>query len=261
MTTLMGAMYSMKFTHMDEKILRTMIGIRKYICSQFKPNVAKCIYDYFKSENVLDFSMGWGDRLAGFYASHTGREYVGIDPRTINHKIYRQQKDYYETNTGFFEDGKTSRFICDAAEDVDLTQYSKYFDTIFTSPPYFDVESYSDESTQSWVRHKNLKDWNEKFLHVTLENVWNNLKPNGHLLVNISDIYQRATGKDIPLGICDPMNDFLSKFSDSEYKGCIGMELAKRPNCRGIQTGTEHGQERLDEVFCEPIWIWRKTNE
>ena len=57
------------------------------------------------------------------------------------------------------------------------------------------------------------------------------------------------------------MNDFLSKFSDSEYKGCIGMELAKRPNCRGIQTGTEHGQERLDEVFCEPIWIWRKTNE
>lgn len=260
MTTLMGAMYSMKFTHMDEKILRTMIGIRKYICSQFKPNVAKCIYDYFKSENVLDFSMGWGDRLAGFYASHTGREYVGIDPRTINHEIYKLQKDYYETNTGFFEDGKTSRFICDAAEDVNLTQYSKYFDTIFTSPPYFDVERYSEESTQSWVRHKNLKDWNEKFLHVALENVWNTLKPNGHLLVNISDIYQRATGKDIPLGICDPMNDFLSKFSDSEYKGCIGMELAKRPNCRGIQTGTEHGQERLDEVFCEPIWIWRKTD-
>ena len=91
--------------------------------------------------------------------------------------------------------------------------------------------------------------------------MWNTLKPNGHLLVNISDIYQRATGKDIPLGICDPMNDFLSKFSDSEYKGCIGMELAKRPNCRGIQTGTEHGQERQDEVFCEPIWIRRKTDE
>ena len=130
MITLMGAMYSMKFTRMDEKVLRTMIGIRKYICSQFKPNIAKCIYDYFESENVLDFSMGWGDRLAGFYASNIGREYVGIDPRTVNHEIYEQQRNYYETNTGFFEDGKTSRFICDAAEDVDLTQYSEYFDTI-----------------------------------------------------------------------------------------------------------------------------------
>ena len=259
MTTLMGAMYTMKFTHMNEKILRTMIGIRKYICSQFKPNVAKCIYDIFKSENVLDFSMGWGDRLAGFYASQTGCEYVGIDPRTVNHVNYKLQKKYYESQTGHFEFGKTSRFICDAAEDVNLAQYSKYFDTIFTSPPYFDVERYGEESTQSWVRHKNIKDWNEKFLHVALENVWNTLKPNGHLLINISDIYQRSTGKDKPLGICDPMNDFLSKFSDSEYKGCIGMELAKRPNCRGIQTGTEYGQERLDEVFCEPIWIWRKV--
>ena len=88
--------------------------------------------------------------------------------------------------------------------------------------------------------------------------MWNTLKPNGHLLVNISDIYKRALGKTI-LEICDPMNDFLSKFPDSEYKGCMGMELAKRPNCRGIQTSTQYGQERVDEVFCEPIWIWKKV--
>ena len=261
MITLMGAMYSMKFTHMDEKILRTMIGIRKYICSQFKPNIAKCIYDYFESENVLYFSMGWGDRLAGFYASNTGCEYVGIDPRTVNHEIYEQQRNYYETNTGFFEDRKTSNFICDAAEDVDLTHYSEYFDTIFTSPPYFDVERYDDESTQSWIRHKNINDWNEKFLHVALENVWSTLKPNGYLLVNISDISKRSTtGTPVEFKeICNPMNNFLSNLPCSDYRGCIGMELAKRPNCRGIQTGTQWEQERIAEVFCEPIWVWKKV--
>ena len=35
------------------------------------------------------------------------------------------------------------------------------------------------------------------------------------------------------LEICNPMNDFLSTFSDSEYQGCVGMEMAKRPNSGG----------------------------
>ena len=40
-----------------------MLGLRKYICSQFKPNAAKALYDYFNVKNVLDFSevgvIGW----------------------------------------------------------------------------------------------------------------------------------------------------------------------------------------------------------
>ena len=66
MTTLMGAAYSLKVPKIDRSTLRVMLALRKYICSMFKPNVAKIIYDMFKSENILDFSMGWGDRLAGF---------------------------------------------------------------------------------------------------------------------------------------------------------------------------------------------------
>ena len=209
--------------------------------------------------------MGWGDRLAGFYASNTGCEYVGIDPRTVNHEIYEQQKKYYETNTGFFEDRKTSKFICDAAEDVDLIHYSEYFDTIFTSPPYFDVERYDDESTQSWVRHKNINDWNEKFLHVALENVWSTLKPNGYLLVNISDVYTNSKWSTERgwLEICNPMNDYLSKLG--EYQGCIGMEMAKRPNCLGIGTADDIDDSNMDAEyheregsFGEPVWVWQK---
>ena len=36
------------------------------------------------------------------------------------------------------------------------------FDTVFTSPPYFSVERYSYDDTQSWVRYKDIKDWNER---------------------------------------------------------------------------------------------------
>ena len=96
MTSLMGSAYSLKLPKIDRSALRVMIGLRKYICSQFKPNVAKAMYDYFDVKNVLDFSMGWGDRLAGFYASPKTELYVGVDPRKENHPIYQQQADYYD---------------------------------------------------------------------------------------------------------------------------------------------------------------------
>ena len=35
--------------------------------------------------------------------------------------------------------------------------------------------------------------------------------------------------------ICDPMNDFIDQYRDSEYRGCIGMEMAKRPNSGGVE--------------------------
>ena len=69
MTSLMGSAYSLKMPKINRSVLRTMIGLRKYICSQFKPNVAKVLYDKLNSESILDFSAGWGDRIAGFYAS------------------------------------------------------------------------------------------------------------------------------------------------------------------------------------------------
>ena len=37
-----------------------------YIATQFKPVVAKTIYEMSEAKTVLDTSMGWGDRLTAF---------------------------------------------------------------------------------------------------------------------------------------------------------------------------------------------------
>ena len=267
MTTLMGSAYSLKMPKITKNILRTMIGLRKYICSQFKPNVAKIIYDMFESENILDFSAGWGDRLAGFYASEHGKHYVGIDPRKENHSIYKEQSEFYDKHLGFFEHDRKSEFYCSPAEDFDFTQYEDYFDLVFTSPPYFSVERYSYDDTQSWVRYKDIDDWNKDFLQTTLGNLWGSIKPGGYLLVNISDVYTNSKWSTERgwLEICNPMNDYLSKLG--EYQGCIGMEMAKRPNSGGAGTAktyegsvwTEKSLEnKNDKKFGEPIWIWKK---
>ena len=63
------------------------------------------------------------------------------------------------------------------------------------------------------------------------------------------------------------MNDFLSTFSDSEYQGCIGMEMAQRPNSGGAGTASDERfteeslqlvEQTKQKTFCEPIWIWKK---
>ena len=269
MTTLMGAAYSLKVPKIDRSTLRVMLALRKYICSMFKPNVAKIIYDMFKAENILDFSMGWGDRLAGFYASEYGKHYVGIDPRKENHPIYKEQAKFYDTHLGWFEHERKSEFHCLPAEDFDFTQYVDYFDMVFTSPPYFSVERYSYDDTQSWVRYKDIDDWNKDFLQTTLGNLWGSIKSGGYLLVNISDVYANSKWSTDRcwLEICNPMNDYLSNLENSEYQGCIGMEMAKRPNSGGAGTAktyegsvwTEKSLENKDnKKFAEPIWIFKK---
>ena len=269
MYTLLGSLFTLKVAKVDKPALRAALSLRKYICSQFKPNVAKAIYDRYKCKNILDFSMGWGDRLAGFYASDYGELYVGIDPRTENHPIYKQQTEFYDIHHGrFFETEKSCEFICKPAEDADLSKYEGMMDIVFTSPPYFSVERYSYDDTQSWVRYKDIDSWNELFLHKAIDNVWKTLRKGGILMVNISDVNASSKGKKKGwLKICDPMNDYIKTFEDSEYVECFGMEMAKRPNCIGVGNAKvtdesnrkeEFIVEKEGDAFGEPVWVWKK---
>ena len=269
MTSLMGAAYSLKLPQLGKSELRTMIGLRKYICAQFKPNVAKIFYEMLGAKTVLDFSMGWGDRLAGFYAASTTEHYVGLDPRKENHPIYHKQSEFYEKHLGFFENDKTAEFHISPAEDFDFSKWNEYFDVVFTSPPYFSVERYSYDDTQSWVRYKNIDDWNAEFLHKTLEKIIPTVKKGGIIAINIADVYTNSKWSTDRgwLEICNPMNDFL-KSKGLTYEGCIGMAMARRPNSGGAGTASDteqYSEERIkeseeskDKLFSEPIWIFSK---
>ena len=267
MVSLMGASYSLKLPQVGKKELRTMIGLRKYICAQFKPNVAKMFYDMNNAKTVLDFSMGWGDRLAGAFSSETVEHYVGLDPRKENHPFYEQQRDFYNKHTSFFETPTKTNFYESPAEDFNYDEYNDYFDVVFTSPPYFSVERYSHDDTQSWVRYKNINDWNKNFLHTTLGKIIPTVKKGGIIAINIADVYASSKGDKGWLEICNPMIEYLTS-KGLTYKGCIGMEMAKRPNSGGAGTakdGQQYSEESLklaeetkNQTFCEPVWICQK---
>lgn len=240
--------YTLGYERIDKKSVRSALSLRKYICSQFKPNVAKMIYEMFNAGVVLDFSAGWGDRLAGFYASMNTETYIGIDPRTENHPIYKEQSEFYSKNLGWFEKKKSVYFYESPAEDWDNSEWINKVDLIFTSPPYFNTERYSTDDTQSWVRYKNIDDWNGKFLHKALKNVWETLKSGGLLIVNIADIYDRSVRSYVR--ICDPMIEYMKSIDGCTFEGVIGMEMSARPG--------RNSQDR-DVIFCEPCWIFKKA--
>jgi len=269
MTSLMGALYSLKMEEVSAKTLRVCLSLRKYTASQFKPAVAKTIYDMFKAETIIDFSMGWGDRLAGFYSSEYGKKYIGLAPKQDNHPIYEKQAEFYQKHNGFFEHDREHIFHCAPAEDFDFSIYKDQVDLIFTSPPYFNVERYSEEETQSWVRYKTIDVWNQHFLHKALGNMIQTLKKGGIMAINISDVFSTSGKESTYLSIVNPMNEYLES-QGLTYKGCIGMEMAKRPNSGGAgmarenevnkwsEESLEAAEETKDQKFGEPIWIFEK---
>jgi len=246
-----GAFYTLGFEEFNLSAFKTMTALRTYICSQFKPNVAKVLYDYFKAESVLDFSMGWGDRLAGFFAANTAQLYVGVDPKVDNHPIYNEQAEHYQKWNGWFEVSKKTDFIIAPAEDADLSKYENKIDLVFTSPPYFDTEVYSGEETQSCNKYKTINDWNELFLHKAIDNVWKTIKPGGHMLINIADVKRGNTY----MNICDIMIEYVEGKHKAKYIGAIGMQMTLRPNSAAR---TEEFEGDKNSVFCEPVWIFKK---
>ena len=70
-----------------------------YIATQFKPNVAKTFYEMTNAKTVLDTSMGWGDRLTGFYASNA-TTYIGCDPNPNTFERYKKMISFYDKLTG-----------------------------------------------------------------------------------------------------------------------------------------------------------------
>jgi tRNA1(Val) A37 N6-methylase TrmN6 len=235
--TLCNALWSLKVKEVTSETLRSCIALRKYIASQFRPSAAKAIYDHFEAKNVLDFSSGWGDRLSAAMASETVEEYVGIDPNKELYEGYQQQ-------IRLFSKKDIMNIFLPAEESIQtLNNFNP--DLVFTSPPYFIIERYSKDSSQSWQRYKKLDAWLENFLFKTLSDAWKILKSGGHMAINISDVYCNHTINRI----CDPMNDFISTLKGAKKIENINYRMSKRMNSKSDKKG----------IFVEPIWCWKKV--
>lgn len=155
-----------------KSILRGMVsaGISANI-SMFKPTIAKYMALKYCPENgeIFDYSAGWGGRMLGTIAAN--RKYTGVDP--LNIPDLKLMAKFLSIDVNLIE--ACSENIC----------LNKKFDLIWSSPPYFDTEIYSNDLTQAYSQGE------EYFYNVYWKNTLNNckqmLKENGYFGVNIKN--------------------------------------------------------------------------
>jgi len=221
----------------------------------FPPMTAKYLYERFTNDikdqeviNIYDPSAGWGGRILGAMGVRDDRRihYVGTDPNPDNfldddnYSKYASIADFYNTRTyrgnPFFSETNTYEIFKEGSEVIhinpDFKKYKGKLDFIFTSPPYFNREAYSEDENQSYKKYGSSYDsWRHGFLAPTLETCAEYLKPGRYMAWNIADLL--VSGNYLPLE--QDSKDILASCG-LEYKYTIKMALEGMP-----------GQNRMGE--------------
>ena len=152
----------------------------------FSPERAKAIYSYYTNKNdvVYDSSCGFGGRLVGSYAACNRLSYIGVEPCTNTYSQLLQLDKYCSKAYRIKE--STTEIHCIGSEDFIPDKES--IDFSFTSPPYFDLEIYGEESTQSIIKFPEYSQWLNGFVYNTMKNIRYGLKQDKFVGINIKNI-------------------------------------------------------------------------
>jgi hypothetical protein len=162
------------------------------IPTTFVPALASALYRLFSSWigrsdlKVLDPCAGWGDRIVGAACSGVVTEYVGVDPNASLFPGYQRLMGALQCNqfnkkpsaTAASPKSMTATTIMQCFEESYVAP--QHYDVIFTSPPFFELEVYSELNPQ-------YKDWNKEFYEPMVKLCQRGLKADGVLAIHIDD--------------------------------------------------------------------------
>jgi hypothetical protein len=238
----------------------------------FPPLIAKYIYEQYteqwKHEDTIyvwDPSCGWGGRLLGALSVEDSRHitYLGNDPNT-DHTTTPGRTKYHEIHTFYSEHVKKGgmwgldhthfQFWQKGSEvmqhEASFQQYKGKISVVFTSPPYFSKEAYSEDDAQSYKKFSDYATWRDGFLKETLATAYEWLRPGGIIVWNIANA--KFGNETLPLedDSCQIMEDLGFQFI-RKHK----MTLAQMP-----------GGNRMDSVtglpkfknYCKVKGAWFK---
>jgi hypothetical protein len=165
-------------------------------CGSFSPVWLITLLDKYKPKSLLDPCAGWGERMIACMIRSV--EYTGVDPNSLLHYYYESIIDKFQV------DRRRYTVIRAPFENANLG--SKTYDMVYTSPPFFNVEVYSQEATQS-TASRNVSAWTTNFLLVLLDKAWQHLNAGG-----IMCIYLGAMGQDTYV---QTMVDYMKTYLDA----------------------------------------------
>lgn len=204
----------------------------------FMPPYARQIFKHFNAKRILDPCGGWGDRLLGAFtlsnylvANPTNisvphpedniiEKYVCFDPNPDVFPGYAEigalmnMPANPDVSTGKylrFENGFEAHMLPFEVGAEQLT--SESFDLVFTSPPFFDYEIYTESNPT-------YKNWIDDFYRPLMVQSHRCVKMGGHVCIHIDDT---SSGKIEP---------FLRK----EVEKMVGLEFVGRIGLTGVMS-------------------------
>ena len=210
-------------------------------CYNFRPATAKALYELYGKDNckILDTSSGFGGRLLGFFTAKNTSEYVGIDPNTADscNKFILYMSRYFTNKKAYVNKIGSEDFTIE-----NYPQYENYFDISFTSPPYFNIERYSDDETQSHIKFNTYDLWLDGFYRNTIYNSCNALKIDGTFAINISWL------------------DNIKEYTEEFLNDC-GFYIIKEDKylLRIHPRESSYGSDKMSKY--EPIWVAKHYTE
>lgn len=203
----------------------------------FKPQNARAIVEHLCPVlwgNVYDYSCGYGGRLLGIGSSNMKYNYIGVEPNTDTVKYLNFFNDCIEEAVGV--KGTIIQSVSEEyqPEDIDLA---------FSSPPYFNLEKYSDEDTQCMVRYKTLDEWFDGYVAPTIQRIHRGLNRQGLFATNIADY--KTYGQKEPVEVVQRWIETAEK-NGFKYQGMIKMMLNTRP---GVGNQKLAGREKFEGVY------------
>mgnify|MGYP003647753801 FL=1 len=142
--------------------------------SVFDPTLTEWVYQWFTKEGDNIYDPFCGGSVRGIVAGKMGRDYTGIDVR-------QEQLD---------ENIRQSNLL-----DIPLTYKTPYeedntnYDFIFTCPPYWNLEKYSNQEDD--ISNMKENDFFKEYERI-LTNAVSKLKPNRFMAMVLGDVRRRG---------------------------------------------------------------------
>jgi hypothetical protein len=149
--------------------------------SLLDPVMAELVCRWFGLESCKSFDCFAGDSVFGYVSAHLGNEFVGIELRPEQAQLNNERTE-----------GMAAHYICDDGQNVAQHINADSQDLLFSCPPYFDLEHYSDLENDA----SNQKSYDD-FIQI-LRNAFTAaigcLKENRFAVIVVGDVRDKSTG-------------------------------------------------------------------
>lgn len=176
----------------------TKQGLHKQT-SMFDPVLAELMYKWFCPKNGKVLDPFGGEQTKGIVAGLMNLQYTGIELREEQVAVNNEQSKQYDN----------VRYICGDSTKLDILIEDEDFDFLITSPPYFNLEEYSNKKADlSRESYENFLDGLGKiFAHC----YWM-LKKDSFIVVKLGDV---RDNKGEMIGL---VPDFINLMKDLGFK-------------------------------------------